>query len=183
MFGKRNAPPSIRSKSAPEPIAAPDEPAVAPAPPTNLPAEIGGRSGGGKAASPSGSISGGDDRYVDIKANVFNALVEAVDLTALGKLSSAQVREEITDIVGEIIAMQNQVLSAVEQQKLINDICNDVLGLGPLEPLLARDDIADIMVNGASQVYIETDGNMEHTDISFRDNAQLMNICRNCPGI
>ncbi len=181
MFGKRNAPPSIKPRSAPEPAAAPEEPASsAPTPaaaPPSAPAPSGARGGGG-----GGSISGGEDRYVDVKANVFNALVEAVDLTELGKLSSAQVREEITDIVGEIIAMQNQVLSAVEQQKLINDICNDVLGLGPLEPLLARDDIADIMVNGAHQVYIEADGNMEHTDIAFRDNAQLMNICQRIVG-
>ena len=70
------------------------------------------------------------------------------------------------------------VLTASEQQLVITDICNDVLGLGPLEPLLARDDIADIMVNGADKVYIETDGKIELTDIKFRDNAQLMNICQ-----
>ncbi len=50
---------------------------------------------------------------------------------------------------------------------MINDICNDVLGLGPLEPLLARDDIADIMVNGAGKIYIETGGRIELTDIHF----------------
>ena len=123
-------------------------------------------------------FGGAEQRYAEVKQSVFSALVEAVDLTELSKLSSAQVREEITDIVGEIIAMQNQVLSAAEQQHLINDICNDVLGLGPLEPLLARDDIADIMVNGAYQVYIETNGKVQKTDIRFRDNAQLMNICQ-----
>ncbi len=185
MFGKRNAPPSIKPKSASEPAVAPEDAGGAPAAPvpvaspSTAPAET-SRGGGRPSSSP--SISGGEDRYVDIKTNVFTALVEAVDLTELGKLSSAQVREEITDIVGEIIAMQNQVLSAIEQQKLINDICNDVLGLGPLEPLLGRDDIADIMVNGSSQVYIEVEGQMESTDISFRDNAQLMNICQRIVG-
>jgi pilus assembly protein CpaF len=87
-------------------------------------------------------------------------------------------REEISDIVAEIISMRSLVLSAAEQQIIITDLCNDMLGLGPLEPLLARDDIADIMVNGADKVYIETDGKMELTDIKFRDNAQLMNICQ-----
>ncbi len=67
-------------------------------------------------------------------------------------------REAISEIVGEIINMRNLMLSAIEQQTLITDICNDILGLGPLEPLLARDDIADIMVNGYDKVYIETDG-------------------------
>jgi len=52
------------------------------------------------------------------------------------------------------------------------------LGYGPLEPLLARDDIADIMVNGAKHVFIETGGKMQKTNIRFRDNTQLMNICQ-----
>src|SRR6202012_6130989 len=57
-------------------------------------------------------------------------------------------------------------------------ICNDVLGYGPLEPLLARDDIADIMVNGANRVFIEVQGKVQLTNIRLRDNAQLMNICQ-----
>lgn len=121
---------------------------------------------------------GQESRYNETKQSVFSALVEAVDLAELAKLDSVQVREEITDIVGEIIAMQSMVLSATEQSQLITDICNDVLGLGPLEPLLARDDIADIMVNGYTKTYIETEGKIELTDITFRDNAQLMNICQ-----
>ncbi len=117
-------------------------------------------------------------RFAETKINIFNALIDTVDLTELSKLGSDQVREEITDIVTEIISLRNLVLSAVEQQRLITEICDDVLGLGPLEPLLARDDIADIMVNGADKVYIETGGNIELTDIKFRDNTQLMNICQ-----
>jgi pilus assembly protein CpaF len=87
-------------------------------------------------------------------------------------------REEISDIVAEIISMRSMTLSAAEQQIVVADICNDMLGLGPLEPLIARDDIADIMVNGYDKVYIETGGRIEQTDIRFRDNAQLMNICQ-----
>ncbi len=64
-------------------------------------------------------------------------------------------REEIRDIVSEIISIKNVVMSIAEQEGFLEDICNDVLGYGPLEPLLARDDIADIMVNGANTVYIE----------------------------
>ncbi len=68
-------------------------------------------------------------------------------------------REEIRDIVAEIIALKNVVMSISEQEDLLEDICNDVLGYGPLEPLLARDDIADIMVNGvASSAIIEVGG-------------------------
>ena len=69
-------------------------------------------------------------------------------------------------------------MSISEQEELLEDICNDVLGFGPLEPLLARDDIADIMCNGALKTYIEVSGKIQLTNIRFRDNTQLMNICQ-----
>ncbi len=124
------------------------------------------------------TLSQTEAKYQDIKTKVFNALIETVDLTELANLPPDDAREDITDWVNEIVSLQNMVLSATEQRNLIGDICNDILGLGPLEPLIARDDIADIMVNGYNKVYIETDGKIELTDIKFRDNAQLMNICQ-----
>jgi hypothetical protein len=123
-------------------------------------------------------ITEGEAKYLEIKTKIFNALIESVDLTELSKLPQDEAREEITDLINEIISLQNHVLSAIEQRNVISDICNDILGLGPLEPLIARDDIADIMVNGAAKVYIETEGKIELTDIKFRDNSQLMNICQ-----
>ena len=70
-------------------------------------------------------------------------------------------------------------MSIAEQEELLDDICNDVLGYGPLEPLLARDDIADIMVNGAGNVpSSKSAARSRLTNIRFRDNAQLMNICQ-----
>lgn len=113
-----------------------------------------------------------------IKVNVFNDLMEAVDLSELSALSPDQVREEINDMVSEIISMRGLVLSIQEQKLVIQDICNDILGLGPLEPLLMRDDIADLMVNGPDVTYIEVNGKMERTEVKFRDQAQLMNICQ-----
>ena len=93
-------------------------------------------------------------------------------------MDANQAREEIRDIVNDIITVKNVVMSIAEQEELLEDICNDVLGYGPLEPLLARDDIADIMVNGPSQVFIEVGGKVEETDIRFRDGTQLLNICQ-----
>jgi pilus assembly protein CpaF len=69
-------------------------------------------------------------------------------------------------------------MSIAEQEELLEDICNDVLGYGPLEPLLARDDIADIMINGADNAYIEVNGKVKEAEIRFRDNQQLLNICQ-----
>ena len=69
-------------------------------------------------------------------------------------------------------------MSISEQEELLEGICNDVLGYGPLEPLLARDDIADIMVNGANTTFIEVGGKVQKTGVRFADNQQLMNICQ-----
>ena len=118
------------------------------------------------------------EEYYDVKTTVFNALIDTIDLTQLAKLEAAAAREEIRDIVSEIIQIKNVVMSIAEQEELLEDICNDVLGYGPLEPLLARDDIADIMVNGANTTYIEVAGKVQRTGVRFADNAQLMNICQ-----
>lgn len=118
------------------------------------------------------------EEYYDVKTTVFNALIDTIDLTQLAKLEAAAAREEIRDIVSEIIQLKNVVMSIAEQEELLEDICNDVLGYGPLEPLLARDDIADIMVNGASTTFIEVGGKVQKTGVRFADNAQLMNICQ-----
>ena len=98
------------------------------------------------------------DNYYQVKATIFGALIEAIDLAQLAKLDGELAREEIRDIVNEIIAIKNIVMSIAEQEELLDDICNDVLGYGPLEPLLSRDDISDIMVNGAGTVFIEVAG-------------------------
>jgi pilus assembly protein CpaF len=118
------------------------------------------------------------ESYYDTKSQVFSALIDTIDLSQLAKLEPDNAREEIRDIVNDIIAIKNFAMSISEQEELLEDICNDVLGYGPLEPLLARDDIADIMVNGSKTVYIEVNGKVEQTGIRFRDNQQLLNICQ-----
>jgi pilus assembly protein CpaF len=118
------------------------------------------------------------ESYYDTKSQVFSALIDTIDLSQLARLEPDNAREEIRDIVNDIIAIKNFAMTISEQEELLEDICNDVLGFGPLEPLLARDDIADIMVNGAKQVFIEVNGKVEQTSIRFRDNQQLLNICQ-----
>ncbi len=118
------------------------------------------------------------EEYYELKRSVFDALIDTIDLAQLAQLDTKSAGEEIKDIVAEIITIKNVVLSTIEQDQLVEDICNDVLGYGPLEPLLARDDIADIMVNGADRCFIEVGGRIQLTPIRFRDNAQLMNICQ-----
>ncbi len=118
------------------------------------------------------------EEYYDVKTQVFSALIDTIDLSQLSKLDNDGAREEIRDIVNDIVAIKSIVMSISEQEELLADICNDILGYGPLEPLLERDDIADIMVNGAKSTFIEVDGKVEKTNVRFRDNDQLMNICQ-----
>ncbi|HEV7325268.1 MAG TPA: CpaF family protein [Bosea sp. (in: a-proteobacteria)] len=171
MFGKRHA-------TAPAPATQPLAASLASARPVEMrPAAAEAR----RQTPPPPPVSAEapkSDEYYQMKSMIFGALIEAIDLSQLAKLDGESAREEIRDIINEIISLKNVVLSISEQEELLDDICNDVLGYGPLEPLLARDDIADIMVNGASRTFIETGGKIQLTNIRFRDNAQLMNICQ-----
>jgi pilus assembly protein CpaF len=118
------------------------------------------------------------DQYYDLKKQIIATLLDLIDASQLARLEVEQARQEIGDIVSEIVDQKKIVLSITEQQHLLQDVCNDVLGLGPLEPLLARDDIADIMVNGCEPIFIEVGGKIQQTDIRFRDNAQLLSVCQ-----
>ena len=118
------------------------------------------------------------DEYYEVKTSIFSTLIDTIDLAQLAQLDIDSARDEIRDIVSEIISVKNVTMSIAEQEALLQDICNDVLGYGPLEPLLSRDDIADIMVNGSNRVFIEVKGRVQLTNVRFRDNAQLMNICQ-----
>lgn len=189
MFGKRSNldPRTTPPPSAPKP--APVAPAAGPRPPDlgrapipsaglGAPLVTSPASAAVNAPVPTAVDSKRSETYYETKGTVFGALIEAIDLAQLARLDADAAREEIRDIVNEIIAIKNIVMSIAEQEELLDDICNDVLGYGPLEPLLARDDIADIMVNSAGTVFIEVNGKIQRTGIRFRDNQQLLNICQ-----
>ena len=163
MFGKRSEATALKA-----PVT--EKKTVAP-PAESAPKPVTEASNTSRSVDPS-------DEYYETKATIFNALFETIDVTALAGMQMDKAREEIRTIVDEIIAIRNVRLSVAEQNQLITEICDDILGYGPLEPLLARDDIADIMVNGAKHVFIEANGKMIKTNIRFRDNTQLMNICQ-----
>jgi pilus assembly protein CpaF len=118
------------------------------------------------------------DEYYDLKRRIFGFLIEIIDVSQLAKMDHEQARAEIREVVGEVVAAKKAVISTAEQEELLEDICNDVLGYGPLQPLLARDEITDIMVNGSNPIFIEIHGKVQQTDIRFRDNTQLLNVCQ-----
>ncbi len=112
------------------------------------------------------------------KEEIFTALLETLDMGSITKMSNQRAREEIFDTANEVIDIKKIIINLKEQEEILEDICNDILGYGPLESLLARDDIADLMVNGPNKVYIEVSGKIQLTDIHFKDEKQLMNICQ-----
>ena len=173
MFGKRTSDTAAPRRVVPQPLSAGRRPRRCPPSRSRRPPDAG--HAGAIAPKPQRRHS---EEYYDVKTTVFNALIDTIDLTQLAKLDVASAREEIRDIVSEIIQIKNVVMSIAEQEELLEDICNDVLGYGPLEPLLARDDIADIMVNGANTTFIEVAGKVHKTGVRFADNLQLMNICQ-----
>lgn len=162
----------LKTAAAPRPVALAAAPAARPA------GELKPAPARRKAQEPERVGAERSAEYYAIKTTIFNALIDTIDLGQLSRLDNETAADEIRDIVTEIISIKNVAMSIAEQEQLLQDICNDVLGYGPLEPLLARDDIADIMVNGAGHVFIEVNGRVRKTNIKFRDNAQLMNICQ-----
>ena len=109
---------------------------------------------------------------------IYKALIDAIDIQSLSEADVNIARKEIRSLIQEIVQIKNIILSKDNFEKIVTDIIYDILGFGPLEPLLQRDDIADIMINGADKCYIETGGRIQLTPIKFADNQQLMNICQ-----
>jgi len=112
----------------------------------------------------------------DAKRRIQPIVVQRIDIGAAAKLDREELRGQIAELVGDILREQKLNLNQREQTGVVELLLDDMLGLGPLEPLLADESINDIMVNGPAQVYIERAGKLVLTDVKFRDNAHVMNI-------
>ena len=112
------------------------------------------------------------------KEKIQPRLMEHIDASAAAELSRQELGEQIGEIVGELLVAEKINLNLREQRDLVTILLNDMLGLGPLEPLLADDAVTDIMVNGPKQVYVEKKGKLVLTDVVFRDNGHLTNIAQ-----
>jgi pilus assembly protein CpaF len=112
------------------------------------------------------------------KEEIYARLMEQIDLQTASRMPLDELRRQIIDVIGEIVMEQKLAINQGEQQLLATQIVDDMIGLGPLEPLLKDELITDIMVNGPDQVYIERKGKLELSDIRFRDNDHVMNIAQ-----
>ena len=116
------------------------------------------------------------DSHTDLKVELHQRLLDVINLQALDKMSRQQIEAEVGDIVYEELAKQNQALNNTERKALVSDVLDELLGLGPIEPLLKDPTITDILINGYSQVFVERYGVLEHTNVRFKDERHLLRI-------
>ncbi len=107
---------------------------------------------------------------------IHEKLLKVIDLSLIGQLEEKQARKEIQEIAQRLMNEESVPLPASSRQRVVKQVEDEVLGLGPLEPLLADSTVADILVNRSDSVYVERAGKMQKTSITFRDDAHLMNI-------
>lgn len=100
-----------------------------------------------------------------------------IDLAAAVSMPRSELVRQLEGLAAELLAEHRIQLNRPEQTDLVHQLVNDMMGLGPLEPLLADDGITDIMINGPKQIYIERQGKIALTSVTFEDNAHLLNIC------
>lgn len=114
--------------------------------------------------------------YQSLKAGIHRALLDRVDLAVMESLPPERLREELKMLVERLLMEESVVINEIERKNIVRDIQHEMLGLGPLEILLADPTISDILVNTYRQVYVERAGKLELTDVSFNDDAHLLKI-------
>jgi pilus assembly protein CpaF len=120
--------------------------------------------------------AGGGDNEREWLYKLHEKLLDIMDLSLVGSMPEREARAQIRDTAHRVMSEDAVPLSAVARQRLAIQLENEILGLGPLESLMADASVADILVNGYRSVYVERHGKLEATDVRFRDNQHLMNI-------
>jgi pilus assembly protein CpaF len=124
---------------------------------------------------PSGS-SRPSDRYFELKSEIHKKLIGVLNLERVSSLPKERLRSEIGRVVERLVEEERVPMTTAEQNKIVEEVLDEVLGLGPLEPLLKEPSISDILVNGFDKVYIERNGKLALTAVRFKDNAHLLHI-------
>jgi len=114
--------------------------------------------------------------FDDLKRLIHGKLVEKLDLSRVGDLEGDSLRREIRLVIEHLCDTENPLLNRSERERLIEEILDETFGFGPLELLLKDQDIADIMINGPKNVFVEKNGRIERSKVVFRDNQHLLQI-------
>jgi pilus assembly protein CpaF len=148
-------------------------PEATPAPATPPPAVETPRAASVNRAGPA---SAGPPSHLDVRLRLHSRLIEELDLAKLDKLNETDLRREVLTLVADFARAERMALNTADLQELGASIYDEMVGLGPLEPLLKDESINDILINGPFQVYVERRGELELTPVKFRDNDHLLRI-------
>ncbi|WP_341869982.1 CpaF family protein [Sphingomicrobium sediminis] len=116
------------------------------------------------------------DVHNELKVELHQSLLDQINLAALDSMSREQVADEVGDIIAEELAKKSRALNANERKQLTDDVLDELLGLGPLEPLLKDNSITDILVNGHDNIFVERFGTLEQSPVKFKDERHLLRI-------
>jgi pilus assembly protein CpaF len=114
--------------------------------------------------------------YRDMKAKIHAQILQEIDLESLNKLQEKVARSRVGEAIRELLHRDRTPLALSERERMVNEIVDELFGLGPIEPLLADAAVSDILVNGPDKIYVERGGVLEKTDLFFNDSHHLMRI-------
>jgi pilus assembly protein CpaF len=167
----------------PTPAAPPPAPNSAAPPPPSAPVQ----QSTGRLGSPTTAAASTDeltrrapstpqrDGYMDLKERVQTRLIAELD-PKMDLSRVTEVRRQVEEIFNTILETENIILTRVERARLFEAVCSEILGYGPIDPLLKDDSVSEVMVNGPKQVYVERNGKLILTDVTFQDNDHVMRI-------
>src|SRR5215831_33562 len=118
----------------------------------------------------------GQTTYYELKTRIHGQLIERLDLAKLDMLPRELVQQQIRRIVEDMLTLDDTPLSRKERDDLVVEIEHETFGLGPIEPLMQDPTVSDILVNGAQEIYVERQGKLERTRVTFRDDAHLLRV-------
>ena len=118
------------------------------------------------------------DAVFQLMDELRQSLVQIMDATQIDSLHPDEARSELASAIRRLIERRPEAVPSFISDRVVDELIDDILGFGPLETLLAQDDLTDIMVNGPKDVYVESGGRIKKIDIEFRDNTHLMNVCQ-----
>jgi len=165
-----------RPTPTPGPAAAPATPAPAPAPPKPAPKPKAKVEVEAPARPAPPAPAGGKPQQIDLRLKLHQRLIDELDLSKLEKLEEHELRRQVMNLVSDFVRGERVALNAAEVEQLGASIYDEMVGLGPIEPLLKDESINDILINGPHQIYVERRGELELTPVHFRDNDHLLRI-------
>jgi pilus assembly protein CpaF len=115
-------------------------------------------------------------QFEDVKRRIHGKLVDKLDLTRVGDLKGDTLRREIRMVVEHLCDAEDTLLNRQERERIVDEVIDEVLGLGPLELILKDNTVSDILINGPKNIYVERGGRMQKSEVEFRDNKHLLQI-------